>query len=170
MTIEEYQLLTTRSNRNWPTAAASAAHSALGITGEFQEFWNADDNDQEVIKEAGDIMWYISELANVLDIKLELIAYDENQHDEMSEDASIGYIAESCKKWFAYDKYPNKEVIRQHLEFLILCVSENAEEYCSLETSDLINLIMQTNIDKLRARFPEKFSAELAMAKLDEVG
>lgn len=153
MNLKTYQSLTSRTNTDLGSKAINAAHVTLGIVGEWEEMTEAIGID--FYKEAGDVMWYISELANEFDIELKPI------NGSVSENSSIGWIAENVKKYLAYKKDIDVSLLTLHLNNLVYLIKEVDEE--EFET------ILSENIQKLQKRFPDKFSPEDAMAKKDEL-
>lgn len=68
-----------------------------------------------------------------------------------------GEVADAYKKHMAYGKELDLTNVKEELGDLMWYISG----LCHLHGWDLRE-IMQTNIDKLRARYPEKFDADLA--------
>lgn len=83
MKASEYQTLTSRTNPRAKTdPIPNMLNLALGIAGESGEvvelikkwaFHDHDLNPEEVTKEIGDLLWYVSELCNALEIPLGLV-------------------------------------------------------------------------------------------------
>lgn len=153
MNLKTYQSLTSRTNTDLGSKAINAAHVTLGIVGEWEEMCEAIGED--FYKEAGDVMWYISELANEFNIKLNPV------NNLIESKSSIAWIAENIKKYLAYKKDIDVILLTSHLNNLVYLIKEVDEE--NFET------ILSENIQKLQKRFPDKFSPEDAMAKKDEL-
>jgi NTP pyrophosphatase (non-canonical NTP hydrolase) len=66
--INEYQTGAV-STAIYPTPLAYPTLGLCGEVGEFQTAWN-DGDDDEVIKEAGDVLWYLANVANDLGLTL----------------------------------------------------------------------------------------------------
>lgn len=172
MQLSEYQKLTSRTNTDLGSKAINAAHVTLGIVGEYEEFedvigdasiekWRhgkiTEELSTKVKLEGGDICWYISELANTFNIELSPLDYD------ISTEECIGWIAETIKKYLAYNREVNVPELQKRLERILWHIHESLESY-DITLEDCLD----ANITKLQKRFPEKFTAELALAKGDE--
>jgi NTP pyrophosphatase (non-canonical NTP hydrolase) len=160
MTLKDYQLLTSRTNTDLGSKAINAAHVTLGIVGEWEEFIDEcfiGQNREKVCLEGGDVCWYISELANIFNIELDWM------YGEQSFETLQAMTAESIKKFLAYQKPINEESLKFNLIGMIGVIKYRLNEF-SIPLEDCLTM----NIAKLQKRFPEKFSAELAIAKGDE--
>lgn len=159
MSLQEYQLLTSRTNADLGSPAINAAHCVLGIVGEWYEFLEAlEDNDGvEIIKEGGDVCWYLSEIANIFGITLEI---------KIDEDNSFNYhqsrLAEQIKKFLAYGKQVNIADVEKNLNGML---SHIYVKFLNLGIP--MSIVYTTNTTKLQKRFPEKFEAALAIAQND---
>ena len=162
MNLQEYQLLTSRTNADLGSKAINAAHVTLGIVGEFAEFHLAcqEMNIDNIKKEGADIYWYISELANLHNIPLQI---NECPYWPWSIDIMVGDIAEMSKKYLAYNKPIDEFKLSDYLNHLLFYINLTFKEY-EIDFEECLDM----NIEKLQKRFPEKFSAELAIAKGDE--
>lgn len=169
MTLQEYQKLTSRTSTDLGSKAVNAAHVTLGIVGEFNEswkelinYWNGRNNatKESVTDEYNDISWYTSELANLFGIELKTEKYT---LDTISD--SVGWLAENVKKYLAYNKEININDLQYHLNNVMSFVKYAVEDIAGGYTFEEG---LERNINKLQKRFPEKFSAEMAMAKNDE--
>lgn len=160
MQLSEYQKLTSRTNTDLGSKAINAAHCVLGIVGEWDEFIDecfSGQNREKVCLEGGDVCWYISELANIFNIELDWM-YGEQPFETLQ-----AMVAESIKKFLAYQKPVNEEILKFNLIGMTGNIRYRLNEF-SIPLEDCLAM----NIDKLQKRFPEKFSADLALAKGDE--
>lgn len=86
MTFEEYQIQSRRT-AIYPNAGSNFVYPTLGLAGETGEVAEKvkkiirdhngvidDAQRDEIKKELGDVLWYVSQLATELDIKLEVVA------------------------------------------------------------------------------------------------
>ena len=170
LSLEEYQKLTGRTNVDLGSPAINAAHCVLGIVGEINEFHNecAYSLDvRDVLKEAGDICWYCSELANIFEIQLKLIdLYLED--DDLEAKTFIMYestsrISEQIKKFLAYSKELQAELISTDLSYIISAIKHELD-FLGEDFENCLYL----NIEKLKLRFPEdKFDKDLAIQQND---
>lgn len=159
MTLNEYQKLTGRTNTDLGSPAINAAHVTLGIVGEWDEFIDecfSGHDREKVCIEGGDVCWYISELANIFNIELDWM------YGEQSFETLQAQIAESIKKFLAYQKPVNEELLKFNLISMIGVIKYRLNEF-AIPLEDCL----QMNIEKLRKRFPEKFDAVLAMQQND---
>lgn len=165
MNLQEYQQLTGRTNVNLGSPAINAAHVTLGIVGEWGEFnvalqhINFNLSKEETNKEGGDILWYTSELANVFQLKLE---EEEFKLYRLGVEGSISEVAEMMKKFLAYSKPVDLQLLSLHLNNIVAHIAWHLED----NGFDLEQCLFD-NIEKLKLRFPEKFSAELAIQQND---
>jgi NTP pyrophosphatase (non-canonical NTP hydrolase) len=83
MTLEEYQHKAMRTAPDFTTQREAAICAALGLTGEAGEFadmvkkamFHGHDLDEDkMVKELGDILWYVTLAAKALGVSLELVA------------------------------------------------------------------------------------------------
>lgn len=172
MTLKEYQLLTSRTNTDLGSKAINAAHVTLGIVGEWNEASNEfikytfgkDATKESVTYEKSDCAWYISELANLFDIKLVATTMTD-KYEQAKSVENVFEIAETIKKFLAYNKTVDIDVLTNRLNNLISRIKTDIE---SIIDGYTFEEALDMNIAKLQKRFPEKFSAELALAKGDE--
>lgn len=86
MTFEEYQIAS-RKTALYPNTSHNFIYPTLGLVGEAGEIAEkikkvmrdegsviSDEKKQEIGKELGDVLWYISQLASELELKLEDVA------------------------------------------------------------------------------------------------
>ncbi len=137
------------------------SHMILGMVSELEEL------DESLItkdivntgEEVADIYWYLMNYISFreLDIKLEQSNNNNYRLDSqtllLGLSMTISKLSDLTKKYIAYSRYinSNKEVE------LILEVDKYLQAILLRKGLDLGN-ILQNNIDKLKIRFPEKFS------------
>lgn len=82
MTLNEYQALAQRTS-NTTTKNDGLFNAMLGLSGEVGEladhvkkhlFQGHEFSKEHMIEEAGDVLWYLAELAHALDVSLEVFA------------------------------------------------------------------------------------------------
>jgi NTP pyrophosphatase (non-canonical NTP hydrolase) len=113
----------------------------LGLRGELQE-WVESDND---IKEAGDMLWYISQISTYLNLNLYSVYSDSNTVTDYN-------IFEALKKYIRDDRYPESAIydfIADMMYRLKICYGYSMNNPPRGETFKRI--IMQ-NVDKLTDR------------------
>lgn len=145
-------------------------HCAIGIcteVGELEEaFGNVDEEYDftNIGEEIGDQMWYISNLSNYINLNMEdrifLVkpTYYESNKYYLGENLQL-----SCRLMDIFKKhiYYNKELNTVDIKDIIFDMVVNLNNLSHSLGLDLKE-IMNKNISKLRIRFPEKFTEELA--------
>lgn len=144
-------------------------HHSIGMTteaGEMMENVGRNDN-VNWIEEKGDGWWYISRMCEVMGIKME----DLNQYHvtPISPVSNINEIPallaiesaqlmDCAKRFFYYGKPLNREKALSHIS--------NYNHYL-LRGCELLKIspfdVLQRNIDKLTARYPERFDSDKAV-------
>lgn len=119
-------------------------------------------------EEIGDLMWYVANYASIHTFDLQLTELEiiknlnlkfHTPKDLLEEIIiTIGELQDLDKKFFAYKK-PYNQVEQYNLFFTL---KTYIETLCYKLQFDL-GKILQTNIDKLRARYPEKFTENNAV-------
>lgn len=150
-------------------------HCALGIGSEFAELRDDMANPSEPInylEEFGDFIWYLNLGADAIETSLDDLVdvYQGGDLDDFDVIDYIGiiggHIQDKAKRLIFYGtdidfSKQGKETIREELTLLLAkglrLFVIGCEEY-NLDPED----VMERNIEKLRARYPEKFSQELA--------
>lgn len=167
MTFKEYQLNAKRTCAELGSLEMNLSHMVLGIISEQEEFLKAlvDNNKVNLIEESADAIWYIANYCNFRGFDLEEI-YNTRQDNvieawetEVSQyEVQVSKLADYVKKFIAYKKPLNAENEINCLKILIDIISGDIEEI----GGDIYDAL-QNNIDKLKVRFPEKFTEENAL-------
>lgn len=187
MLLSEYQIAAMRTaNTNGPatTTEQRLCNAALGLSGETAELLHQltdvtnEDLTQELvndlIKELGDILWYVAFAANTLGFEL-----DEHILDRPITESSIlweatsiaieaGAIADAVKKHVFHGHTLDKTVMVWLLGNIIRSVDYICRE-TSTNISDRITIrtVMEKNIEKLWKRYPKGFSQEDSINRRD---
>ena len=172
MNIERYQQLTQRTLPDLGTYNLNIAHMIFGLNSEMNELYDAKDS-VNAGEELSDTAWYISNYANFTGLKLNKIYYFSIQKKNVKWyftrlfsskkslliklGAAISKLTDLEKKELAYKKQVDAEK-RQVMVKDILIALDNCYQYFNINVLDSL----QKNIDKLKARYPEKFTEELA--------
>lgn len=172
MEFSQFQEVSKRPLVDLGNEKVNAAHLILGIISEYDEIIGAiDKNDAVNIgEEVADVLFFIANYYTWRGYKFEALAPNFNfvSTREMASSIDVGTIlidiahknsmlSDIVKKWLAYDRK-----IDRSIELDIL------SELCSalgalLFKFDIdVHKIMQNNHDKLKVRFPDKFTNELA--------
>lgn len=160
MNIKEYQEQSKRTCPSLGSYELDLSHMALGMCSELQELDDAylKFDKVNVSEELADIMWYNSNLATFLGIDLKqpkLIPEIANVNLEWY----IFEVADVVKKCIAY----NKQFKFDYVEGLLNNISLKCLEHLNWCKPTTFNQILQNNIDKLKIRYPNKFTQNNAI-------
>lgn len=162
MTQEQYIIESARTCKDMGSKILNQVHMILGITGEFfgELVGVCITKDRNRIKdETGDVLWYLAGLARTQGLSSftqENMAFNK----DITVYENIGNIAEVLKKNMAYEKPYDDE----SMNYAIYQLYNHIVTMLSHFDID-VNQVMQLNIEKLKARFPDKFEADLAINK-----
>lgn len=189
MLLSEYQIAamrTANTSERATTTEQRLCNAALGLSGEAAELlqltWEIDVTNEDLtqepvndlIKELGDILWYVAFAANTLGFEL-----DEHILDRPITESSIpreatsiaieaGAIADAVKKHVFHGHNLDKTVMIWLLGNIIRSVDYICRE-TSTNISDQITIrtVMEKNIEKLWKRYPKGFSQEDSINRKD---
>jgi len=139
-------------------------HGVVGILTELEELmdWNDEVNKKE---EVADVFWYIALLDRELNLQLQIPKLNDNNFFQLKNETLIlQTIKSSCsaldhlKKKLFYNKQIDIEKLSKNVSYIFetMCI------FCLLNKID-IEKILESNINKLRARFGDKFTSERAL-------
>jgi len=152
MNITQYQKAAAASSSKTLDNNIGILVAGLGLAGEYYEFLatlNQYGTDEDAFLELGDVCWYVAELATRLNLQLNPNEPPCQPHEKAK---TLYAITEHLKKSFGQGHDLNKPWLRQRLSSLI-----NA----FVDLGTIANLdILQSNINKLKCRYPEGFSTE----------
>ena len=165
MNWKEYSALS-RSTERPDTEENKLFHSLLGMGGEFfseiftDQIYMSQLEKSEIIKELGDFMWYFAAYCKNKNIEPEYKKIDDRK---WYLPYVIGCIFEYEKKRVFYEReedviYVTELINQLYSRFSDLCLN--------LHTN--IDEVLDTNINKLKARYPEGFTIKDAEAKKDQ--
>lgn len=164
MNLAEYLPLAQRTEKMYPTMVERFVHAALGIGGEIGELFAKELNVKE---ELGDLLWYMAIFFNSSPLVPMLPPFREGQFDFerecFVEDA--GELIGLVKKMHIYNQ-PFEKVeaeMQKRLEKMLTSIYVMADCF-QLDVSE----VMEHNIAKLRARYPDKYSDAAAEARADK--
>lgn len=186
MEIREYLKLTERTRSMLPTNGLDNIHMVYGLISEMGELTDPFKKNMaygkniswvNIGEEIGDLLWYLAGLYNIngLSPNLKLIAMADQQlkivieesENLLSEDAflllkineAISDICDVFKNSLGGYSYKNNlGNLNSLLDILLAYISE----FCVRCGFD-VERVMQTNIDKLKSRYPEKFDSDKAI-------
>ncbi|MCC5894862.1 MAG: nucleoside triphosphate pyrophosphohydrolase family protein [Alkalibacterium sp.] len=111
LTLKQYQNEADRTANNQVTQKEALTNYALGITGEAGEvadmvkkyvFHDHELDRDETIKELGDVMWYVANIATCLNVTLEEVA--QRNVDKLKERYPDGFDTEKSKNRKEYEE------------------------------------------------------------------
>lgn len=138
-------------------------HGVVGVITELEELigWNDDVNKKE---EVADIFWYIALLDRELNLNLKIPSYDV-EFTQIGNDVLIiqsfktsSLLLDLLKKKLFY----NKNIDIASFSDLTKSLFQSMCIFCNVNDID-VKSILNTNIEKLKARYGEKFTSERAI-------
>lgn len=167
MNFEQYRKETLRTLPDLGSLCNNSLHMTVGMMTECVELAQAIHVENEdnidwvnIEEEVGDLFWYVSNYSNLHNITPEICHL--NVNTDTSDFVNIilyaGYLLDIDKKWFAYGKEPDKTIINNDIDALYTLIVFWCTEY----DIDIQNS-MDINIQKLKARYPDKFDTEKAI-------
>lgn len=156
--FEEYCKLAVRTAGTFESPRMALAYWTLGIVGEGNELEEAYCKKNDIIKECGDVTWYVAMLANQLEIwDVSLPSQGEVVHIAAAE------IAEHVKKHLGHGRPIDKEFVSRQIGFILQWIREIVWN----EQKQTLSYVFSENIAKLQKRFPDGFSHEASLARAD---
>jgi len=160
MHLTQYRIETLRTLPDLGSEKLNLSHMAMGLAGELHELKIAISKRDtvNVEEELADWGWYASNLANMQEIDL-VMQTDVSNFNWDHLVIATGQITEVVKRFVAYNKPIDKVLLQKHLQygFNVLCNFYDGGAKANFPQA------MERNIAKLKARFPEKFSDDLAI-------
>lgn len=174
MTIEQYIAQSAQFENNSPEMVqriadnADLVHAALGIGDEFLEFMieleamhGVEDElglfEEKVIKEAGDVLWYIAIACRKFGYKIDVDAIIADKEPLVSFAYATQSVLSAFKKFLIY----GKELDHQSINFWINVICRHFQGMLNIP----VEQIMERNHQKLAARYGDKYSNEAAINK-----
>lgn len=156
MKLDQYQIEAKRTCPSLGSDKLDLAHMVLGIFSEFEEYMEAVKNNDiyNQSEECSDVFWYVSNYCTFRFINLELI-WNEKKYNNKTFPENVSILQDYVKKYIAYNKPINSEKEEEILKSILYNLSKM---YGVID----VEKSLQNNIDKLKVRFPDKFSEELA--------
>lgn len=134
---------------------------AKGLVGEWFEFVVAEhknDRDAE-IKEAGDVLHYAVGILTALEETYDAEKLEPIEINKITTAEALGDVLEITKKYFHHQHELDKaRMIEATYTVIKMFVAEQGLA---------LPVILQTNIDKLKTRYPEKFTPAASQARVD---
>lgn len=171
MKLEQYRQETLRTMADLEGLLINSIHMSLGMfteTAEIIEVLSDEVYDPyRLCDEISDVLWYLSNYTNLYNYSLKqetetiiIPGFLENRSMIDCIIILVARLADVDKKQLAYGKIKEGAYQASHAQWLFNCIHMFCVEH-QLNIED----VMERNIDKLRVRFPEKFSGEQAINK-----
>ena len=162
----EYKVLsekTLSTEFNCGKQVENLLHGVSGVITELEELlgWNDEVNKKE---EVADVFWYIALLDRELDLNLEIPNYEKGITQLTSQTLIIqsfktsSLLLDFLKKKLFYNKSIDIDAFSNESKSLF----ETMCTFCKVNNID-VKSILDTNIEKLKARYGEKFSSDRAI-------
>lgn len=174
MTIQEYINQSARFEntldemRQRLAENAELAHAGFGVADEFLEWMDSimiyeespriEDDRIKVIKEAGDMLWYIASICRKYNLTVD---------HQVDIDTSVNplvypqQILSIVKKYLFYGKEINLEKLQANINCMVTTIMIAMKDI----TNATFEEIMNRNIEKLSARYGETYTNEAAINK-----
>lgn len=151
--FQQYQKLAQRTSST-TTARDKLINGALGLCGEVNEYIREKLFIEKRLNEAGDVMWYVAELAEGLGVTFaEIAAIDEYKSADIYDEAAL--IADAVKKHAFQGHKINTYEITLGLNAIMTAISRRMSDF-GYSMDD----ILRGNVEKLLKRYPNGFDAE----------
>lgn len=142
-------------------------HGVIGILTEMDEMLENYKDDKfdsiNIVEETGDIFWYLALLSRELNMDT-LCSSIEEPIEKDPREIIILIIIDSLRLLDILKKklYYNKEISDVIFTSLVKSIMVKLFNFVNVYNTDL-GKILDTNIDKLRERYPDKFNSNLAI-------
>lgn len=169
MNLDEYQALAMRTAKVFDRPEDNLSHAAIGFASELMEFACADEGGPTLL-ELGDMLWYPTYLAGCLKVPLSYCAATAASWVPKSTppELVIACFLSRIKRIVFY----GRELDSNAIDLLMRDVGALVDIVRSLAEGrgSSLEFVMETNINKLRARFPVAYSDAAALAQADGTG
>ena len=155
MNLQEYQKQAKRTCPSLGSEKLDLAHMMLGIHSEYVEFVEATDKVNRG-EELADMYWYFANYCTFRGYDLAFFDLKFAMHSKAITKVT-SLLQDVVKKYIAYNRVIDKEVEQKLLVDLMVTLKWVASEW-GLKVED----ILEKNINKLKVRFPDKFTEEAA--------
>lgn len=141
-------------------------HATMGILTEFQELLENHHGEEDMVnikEETADVLWYIAILAREYSIEMpskDMINWYDCETLVMESLKETLVLLDILKKKLFY----NKPIDEEKVKFITTYVLTNMMSYLSHYNIDMGDCL-QTNINKLKSRYGDKFSSEKAIER-----
>ena len=169
MTLKEYQRLASRTCPDLGSLKLNLSHMVMGLQSEQEEYLKAISQGDlvNVREELADQWWYVANYCNFRSISLSELVPDANDlmsisidFDQWELESQVYYIYQSrltdlVKKYVAYNREIDRNTEINTLKGIVWGLLYEDMNFD-------IGIDLEKNINKLKVRYPEKFTDELA--------
>lgn len=153
ISFAEYHKMAQRT-ASTTTARDKLINGALGLCGEVDEYARERLFVENRVKEAGDVMWYVAELAEGLGVTIaDIAAIEDDGSADIYHNAAV--IADAVKKYAFQGHKIEKYDIMHGLNWIMSSIAQRMEIF-----GYSIDDILRGNVEKLLKRYPDGFEAE----------
>lgn len=154
--LTEYRDFVLDTKKGYRVEGMKLVYPLLGIVGEYAELTQKIKSQapclpEEIVKEAGDVMWYVVAFCIDAGISSHIVITDGTHIASPSEDLMIdffGYLSEAVKKYLRDGKSLDVDTVYSYLTFIVARVVYLAHKFAGADR----NTILLTNMEKLRSR------------------
>lgn len=168
-TLNEYQKLALRTAPAFRARVVQPIqdfliHAQMGLQTEVAEIIEKPDDEENVHQEIGDVMWYVALGCSGLGVDLKDLDTDFMVDDAYNDLVIQAGIFADCVKRHVFYSTPEKTVEFNEDKALkaLGCIVACLRDLCGNDEYLFMNLC-EKNIEKLKKRYPDKFSGEAAM-------
>lgn len=153
VSFAEYHKMAQRT-ASTTTARDKLINGALGLCGEIDEYARERLFVENRVNEAGDVMWYVAELAEGLGVTIaDIAAMEEEGNADIYHEACL--IADYVKKHAFQGHKIDKYEIMRGLNWIMNSIARRMEKF-----GYSVDEILRGNVEKLLKRYPDGFEAE----------
>lgn len=153
ISFAEYHKMAQRT-ASTTTARDKLINGALGLCGEVNEYVHEKLFVESRVKEAGDVMWYVAELAEGLGVTIADIAEIEDDGGaDIFHEAAL--IADAVKKYAFQGHRIEKYEIMLGLNGIMSSIARRMNDF-----GYTMDEILRGNVEKLLKRYPNGFEAD----------
>lgn len=154
ISFAEYHKMAQRT-ASTTTARDKLINGALGLCGELDEYVSEKLFVENRVNEAGDVMWYVAEIAEGLGASIADIAAIDDEGDGADIYHEAALIADTVKKYAFQGHAVNKYEIMHGLNRIMGSIVRRLSLY-----GYPMDEILRRNVEKLLKRYPNGFEAE----------
>lgn len=155
MKIQDYQQII-KLTAKYPNSVDGfgIAYCYLGLLGEYaellEEINKTTSTPESVIKEAGDVFWYITAQSNILNLNINKIFTKNLDILEEYNMIKVLSFCENIKKHYRDSKIIDLDLITNILTYMVSTVLDLLDNYnISNDTNITLDLVLETNYNKL---------------------